>query len=116
MIARVVPDVPSFAVDDGFRYAIPPDIDVEVGAMVRVPLGGRKVRGFVVGIESGEERDLKPIRARSGKRAIFDARLLQTLRWVAHHYVSPLSTVLKRAAPPNIPRGGEGRRGLQRPV
>ena len=107
MIARVVPDVPSFAVDDGFRYAIPPDIDVEVGAMVRVPLGGRKVRGFVVGIESGEERNLKPIRARSGKRAIFDARLLQTLRWVAHHYVSPLSTILKRAAPPNIPRGAK---------
>jgi primosomal protein N' (replication factor Y) len=104
MIARVVPDVPSFAVDDGFRYAIPPDIEVEVGAIVRVPLGGRKVRGFVVGIEAGDDQNLKPIRARSGKRAIFDSRLLQSLRWVAHHYVSPLSTVLKRAAPPNIPR------------
>ena len=107
MIARVVPDVPSFAVDDGFRYAIPPDIEIEVGAIVRVPLGGRKVRGFVVGIESGDDQSLKPIRARSGKMAIFDARLLQTLRWVAHHYVAPLSTVLKRAAPPNIPRGAK---------
>lgn len=35
---------------------------------------------------------------------MFDARLLQTLRWAAQHYVAPLSVMLRRAAPPNLPR------------
>jgi primosomal protein N' (replication factor Y) len=30
--------------------------------------------------------------------------MLGSLRWVATHYVAPLSTVLSRCAPPNIPR------------
>ncbi len=30
--------------------------------------------------------------------------MLQSLRWVATHYVAPLSTVLGRCAPPNLPR------------
>ena len=103
MIARVVPDIPSFSVDDGFRYSIPADLEVDVGAVVRVPLGGRTVRGFVVGLESGDGENLKAIRARSGKTAVFNERLLQSLRWAAHHYVAPLSVLLRRAAPPNIP-------------
>lgn len=104
MIARVVPDVPSFAVDGGFRYAIPSELDIELGAIVRIPLGGRKVRGFVVGLESGDDDGLKEIRARSGNAAVFDERLLQSLRWAAHHYVAPLSTLFRRAAPPNLPK------------
>jgi primosomal protein N' (replication factor Y) len=35
---------------------------------------------------------------------VFDERLLQTLRWAAHHYVAPLAGLLRRAAPPNLPR------------
>ncbi len=104
MIARVVPDIPSFAVDGGFRYTIPPDLAVELGTMVRIPLGGRKVRGFVVGLERGPDEGLKSIRARSGDRPVFNERLLQSLRWASHHYVAPLSTLLRRAAPPNLPR------------
>lgn len=108
MIARVVPDIPSFAVDDGFRYSIPADLDIEIGAVVRIPLGGRKVRGFVIGLEAGDGANLKAIRARSGKAVVFNDRLLQSLRWAAHHYVAPLSVLLRRAAPPNIPSSTTG--------
>ena len=102
MIARVVPDIPSFAVDDGFRYSIPADLTVDVGSIVRVPLGGRKVRGFVVAIEEGSAEGLKPIRGRSGAADLFDARLLQTLRWAAQHYVAPLSVLYSQVAPASI--------------
>ncbi len=104
MIARVVPDVPSFSVDEGFRYSVPPDLSLEVGAVVRVPLGGRKVRGFVVDVDESIDDGLKPVRARSGDLPVFDAKLLQTLRWASQHYVAPLSTLFRRAAPPNLPR------------
>jgi primosomal protein N' len=95
-------------VDDGFAYTVPEDLSgVQIGSLVRVPLGGRKVRGFVTALRNGEpDRPLKAILARSGDFPVFDRRLLETARWVATHYVAPLSTVLGRCAPPNLPRAG----------
>lgn len=79
--------------------------EIDIGDIVRVPLGGRKVRGYVTAIADGTpERSLRPIAARSGNRGVFDAEMLRSLRWAATHYVAPLSTVLSRCAPPNLPR------------
>jgi len=66
------------------------------------------VRGFVVGLravapDSAPAR-LKDVAARSGTLAVFDERMLETLRWAAIHYVGPLATVLGRTTPPNVPR------------
>ncbi|MDJ0663668.1 MAG: hypothetical protein QNJ75_03855 [Acidimicrobiia bacterium] len=112
-IAQVVPDLPTFAVDDGFSYEIPPDLDgVSVGSLVRVPLGARRIRGYVVSIRIGEVAGLKPIISIAGDVPVFDERLLETLRWAALHYVAPLAVLLARAAPPNLPRGrGKGANG-----
>lgn len=105
-VAQVIPNVPSFSVDDGFAYAIPEAIsDVGTGRMVRVPLGGRVVRGYVVGVrEVDDTARLREVRAVSGDYPLFGERLLQTLRWTALHYVAPVSTVLAKTAPPNLPR------------
>jgi primosomal protein N' (replication factor Y) len=101
-----VPDVPSFAVDDGFAYSVPATSGpVAVGSIVRVPLGGRTVRGFVTAVSDHvPERTLRPLAAVSGDFPVFDTRLLQTARWVASHYIAPLAAVLARTAPPNLPR------------
>lgn len=82
-----------------------------VGSIVRVPLGGRRVRGYVVDVREIETggRPLKDLLAVSGDYPVFDGRLLQTLRWVAMHYVAPLGAVLGRAAPPNLPRHRVGK-------
>jgi primosomal protein N' (replication factor Y) (superfamily II helicase) len=73
--------------------------------MVRVPLGGRRVRGYVVDVDTeGEQEGLRPIASISGDVPVFDDALLASLRWVASHYVAPLATVLERACPPNNPR------------
>lgn len=104
--ARVVPDVPSFAVDGGFRYSIPTHLaeDLSVGSIVRVPLGGRRVRGWVVEITSDEPADLKEIAGISGSSSVFDPDQLRSLRWASQHYVAPVSVLLARATPPNLPR------------
>lgn len=91
--------------DDGFAYSVPDGIDVEVGAIVRVPLGGRRVRGYVVASEREPREGLKPILGRSGTLPVFDASLLGVARWAALHYVAPLAAVLRKTAPPNLPRG-----------
>lgn len=104
LVARVVPEIPTFAVDDGFAYAVGEGQNVSVGSVVRIPLGGRKVRGFVTDVREGSPAGLKAIRGLSGEVPAFDERLLETLRWTAHHYVSPLAGILTKTAPPNLPR------------
>ena len=104
--ARVVPDVPSFAVDDGFWYSIPDhlDPDLHIGSIVRVPLSGRRVRGWVVEIADDRQGTLKDISGLSGGAPVFDQSQLGGLLWTARHYVAPVSTFLGRATPPNLPR------------
>ncbi|HSM44078.1 MAG TPA: hypothetical protein VK969_03590 [Acidimicrobiia bacterium] len=104
--ARVVPDVATFAVDLGFWYTIPDhlDPDLHLGSIVRVPLSGRRVRGWVVEIALERAGKLKEIAGISGSAAVFDDALLNSLLWTARHYVAPVSTLLGRASPPNLPR------------
>lgn len=79
--------------------------ELAIGDIVRVPVGGRRVRGYVTAIGDGEpERPLRAVISRSGSWGVFGRSMLESLRWVSTHYVAPLSTVLSRCAPPNLPR------------
>lgn len=102
--ARVVPRLATFAVDKGFWYTVPEHLarSVTVGSIVRVPLSGRRVRGYVV--ELGDDREgLKEVGAVSGAGPVFSEKQFRSLEWAANHYVAPLSILLDRAAPPNLP-------------
>jgi primosomal protein N' (replication factor Y) len=101
----VIPAVPSFSVDAGFWYSIPAHLeaDLKVGSIVRVPLGGRRVRGYVVDRKQDHPGKLKDVLAISGDAPVFDTDLLKTLRWAANHYVSPVSVLLDKASPPTLP-------------
>ena len=105
-VAQVVPALATFAVDDGFAYRIPNDLldQLSVGSVVRVPLSGRRVRGYVVSIRSEDRQGLKEVVSVSGDVPVFHTKLLETLRWAAIHYVAPLSVLLAKPAPPNLPR------------
>ncbi|MGD2103198.1 MAG: hypothetical protein PVG83_13275, partial [Acidimicrobiia bacterium] len=112
--ARVLPDVASFSVDDGFWYAIPEHLkhDLSVGSIVRVPLSGRRVRGWVLELADDRTGRLKEIAGISGDVPVFDGRLLESLRWAARHYVAPLSSLVGRAAPPNLPHNPPSQIGV----
>lgn len=102
-VARVVPDVPTFAVDEGFRYAA--DETIHVGQIVRVPLGRRIVRGWVVSVGEEDPSNLKAIKAVSSTVPIFGTNLLATLKWASAYYISPVAAMLPRSGPPNLPHG-----------
>ena len=54
MIAQVIVDVVHSSVDRPFSYLIPEGMPVEQGSRVSVPLGKRRVDGFVVALLSDE--------------------------------------------------------------
>lgn len=101
--ARVVPNVPTFSVDAGFWYRVPDHLQVEVGSQVRVPLSGRRVRGWVVEVGQRPSERLKDIAGVSGEAPVFDEMLLRSLNWASVHYVAPMAVVLAKATPPNLP-------------
>ncbi|HUO46067.1 MAG TPA: hypothetical protein VM470_04455 [Acidimicrobiia bacterium] len=103
---RVVPSVPTFALDNGFWYSATEAQAplLEVGSLVRVPLSGRRVRGFVVEVGDRPPQGLKPVAAISMPAPVFDQPLLSALQWAAQRYVAPLAVLLERSTPPNLVR------------
>ncbi len=90
LIARVVPDVTGL--DKQFDYLVPPAMQasVRVGSVVRAPLHGRRVGGWVValGADPGDispER-LLPIAQVSGEGP--SPELVELSAWAAHRWVS----------------------------
>ncbi len=104
LIAQIVPAIPTFAVDDGFSYSVPTGLDVRVGSIVRVPVGNRRKRGYVISMRHGGGEGLKPIASVSGDYPAFSSAGVEVLRWIATHYVAPMSVVLAKTTPPNLPR------------
>jgi primosomal protein N' (replication factor Y) len=63
------------------------------------------MRGFVTAIlEAVPDKELLAIDGVVGNVPSFSLDDLGLLRWCATHYVAPLSTILKRTVPPNVPR------------
>ena len=99
-VARVLPDLP--AVDRAFDYdaseAVPPPI---IGDRVRVPLHGRSVRGWVVGLADRAERTgLKPIARRLGMGP--PGSVVELCEWAAWRWAGPWSKLLATASPPRV--------------
>lgn len=92
--------------DGGFWYSIPEHLSetADPGRIVRVPLSGRRVRGWIVERVGDREGRLKDLASISGELPVFDHDLLQTLEWAATHYVAPVSVLLAKAGPPNLPK------------
>jgi primosomal protein N' (replication factor Y) len=106
-VCRVRPDVA--AVERELDYLVPDELadQVEVGAVVRVLLHGRRVRGWVVADkvepEAGADR-LKPLLAvvSSGP----PAEVVELCRFAAWRFAGPFSAMLRAASPPNVVRPG----------
>ncbi len=104
LACQVVPEIPSFAVDDGFAYLIPDGMPVVVGSKVRVRVSGRRLAGYVTAtFPAPTDRNLLDVDSVTGTAPVFDKALLDVCRWTAVHYIAPLSAVLKRTSPPNAP-------------
>lgn len=102
-ICRVRPDIP--AIRRAFDYLVPAPLvgAVRVGAVVRVPLHGRRVRGWVVDADVAVP-DAPPARLRE-ILAVSSAGpppdVVALCEWAAWRWAGPVVTFLRAATPPN---------------
>lgn len=101
-VAHVAPAVPLRKI---LHYEVPPSLHgaVEVGSMVSVPLGNRRVTGYVIDVvEASGTNGLKVIERVLDPVPVFLSADLKFLQWAANYYCCPLGEVLKNALPAGI--------------
>jgi primosomal protein N' (replication factor Y) len=103
-VCRVRPDVP--ALDRTFDYLVPDSMAaaVTVGTIVRVPLAGRRVRGWVVDDDVAPETDrLLALAKVVGAGPPPDVVAL--CEWASWRWAGRVPNLLRAASPPNAVRG-----------
>jgi primosomal protein N' (replication factor Y) (superfamily II helicase) len=104
LVARVLPDVAGF--ERELDYEVPPKFAAEIrpGSIVRVPLQGRSVRGWVVDypVEPPEGLALRPIAKVTGWGP--EPELFELAEWAAWRWASRRRSLLFTASPQNAVR------------
>ncbi len=136
ILASVILDVPTQSLDAPYTYAVADTpfrngddgYDVSVGCAVLVPFGGRKVVGFVVGLEERAEDDLPDgvtlAKLKAVERVLskpyFDEEGAACARFLSDEYLAPLSACIRLFTPPGgvprIVRGPGGSWRLEQPA
>src|SRR4051794_13125969 len=116
VIAKVEPLTPARALRGPFDYLVPSEMeDVEVGSMLLVPFGRRRLLGVVVGL--AEHSDVPPERLVEPLQALgrgVPAELVSLGLWVAEEYCSTPARGLALVLPPGAGTAGPGRVGIRR--
>lgn len=117
--AEVILDIATQALDRAYTYTVPHDMaDAHIGCAVLVPFGGRVAVGFIMSLrdfpdECSDEIEaflgFSPARAKSITRVLsssfFDEAGAKTARFIARHYIAPLSACVRLFVPPGgVPR------------
>ncbi len=102
---RFVDVAPGLPLPKTLCYQAPESLrdDIEVGKRVLVPLGNRKITGYVVGFHGENEiLDIKDVLYVLDDSPLFGEDELEFFRWVSDYYFSPLGEVIKTALPKGI--------------
>ena len=86
-------------------YRVPDELrsGTEVGKRVLVPLGKRKVTGYVVGSDAKPEGlEIKDVIEVLDDQPLFTSHHLAFYRWISDYYFFPLGGVIKTALPASI--------------
>jgi len=106
LIATVAVAAP---IDKPLSYLVPAALrdQVEVGMRLEVPLGRRRVVGYLLALREGEEEGRKPVRAVLDAAPLLDADLIAFLLRAADYYRHPPGEVIRAALPAGL--SGRGR-------
>lgn len=105
--AEVIIDSPVRDLDRPFTYEVPSELagKVQVGSTVLVPFQQRLSLGYVIGFpHAAEFARLKPVSSVLDEPPLFDFETQRLCRWIAGHYLCPLSQAFKVVTPPGRSR------------
>ena len=94
-----------------FVYKLRPEMRAvaQLGARLNVPLGRKRVTGFIVGLHSDlaatpnlKESEVKDADELLDLVPLVTPELLELTKWVADYYLSPWGEVIKASLPPGI--------------
>ncbi|MCC7076731.1 MAG: hypothetical protein IT198_06355 [Acidimicrobiia bacterium] len=83
--------------------------DLEIGSLVRVPLQGRRVRGWVVAFRTVADVPpdvrprLRPVASKVTEIRVADAETIRLAEWSAARYAGPEATILAWGTPRPLP-------------
>lgn len=88
---------------DPFTYHVPPGMRLEVGSVVYVPFGIRRLQGVVLGLsETAAIGETRPISEVVAGGPLFDAAHAAIALWLAREYIAPLFPCVSLLAPPGF--------------
>ena len=83
---------------------------IQIGCLVRIPLGKRKVIGIVSSLspkEKPNENKLKNILSLVQEKPVLNAELIKLARWMSTYYASSIDNVLESMIPSAVRDGME---------
>ena len=107
--AQVAPEQ-GLEMPEGLTYAIPDDMQIDVGDRVVVPLGrgNRTVSGYVLELmrqTNLDPRKIKPIAGLEREPVNLPDSLIELARWISDYYCCPLGMVLATILPAAVKHG-----------
>ncbi|MCA1708613.1 MAG: hypothetical protein LC808_37165, partial [Actinobacteria bacterium] len=107
-VAAVLPLVGAWRVDRTFDYEVPDKLAARIalGTLVRIPFGGRVVRGFVLAVSDQVSTEQLEV----VKGVVIDVPLVappfdEVLAALARRYVVPRGKAFGRVVPPRVRTG-----------
>lgn len=108
MIAEVIVDVISSAVDKVFDYILPSEFDARVGQMVKVPFGRKNVEGFIINIKEtstfGEEK-LKCVFEVLQTQPSLSENMVKLCFFMKKHFFIRMIDAIRLCLPPIVRNG-----------
>ncbi|MBN2070718.1 MAG: primosomal protein N' [Candidatus Krumholzibacteriota bacterium] len=102
-------------VDRLFTYKVPDELarTLSPGCRVMVPVGRRKVTGYVISLHSDDEGKfrIKDILAQVDDQPLVTEDLMRLARWISDYYIHSLGEVLRAMLPASIK--GKGRKSAE---
>ena len=88
-----------------FTYAVPEDLDLVPGHLVRVALGPRVAAGVVVAVDvPAPEAGLREVQALAQAEPVLRSHQLALARWIADRYRCALADATRAMVPPGVAR------------
>jgi primosomal protein N' (replication factor Y) (superfamily II helicase) len=84
-------------------YEVPPDLKLDIGMRVVVPVGRRRVTGVVIDLPAESRIDgLKAVLETPDEQPVMDRTLLRLAQWISSYYLSPIGEVLAAMMPAHL--------------